>query len=69
MKNKNLVVKLLISAGIVFILLTLFGFLFNEFDILNDTVWGILRKSIIIAILWFFFMFFWIKRKMKKQNQ
>jgi len=70
--NKNIIIKLLLSSAIFFVLLTLIELLFKYFKILDtdkSTVSDIIRIAIISTVLWFFFMFFWIKRRLKKQNQ
>jgi hypothetical protein len=69
MKNKNLVVKLLLSS-IFFVLLTLIELLFKYFKVLDDqSTFDIIIRALLSAILYFSILFFWLKRKMKKAEQ
>jgi len=72
MNNKKLIVKLLLSSLVFFGITILGELLFKYFKILDtdkSTVYDIIRQAVITTILWFLFMFFWIKRELKKQNQ
>jgi len=72
MKNKKLVIKLLFASLAFFVLVVLIEFLFKYFRILDvdkSTFGDITIRALLSSILWFFILYFWLRRKMKKQSQ
>jgi uncharacterized BrkB/YihY/UPF0761 family membrane protein len=71
MKSQSLVIKLLLSSAIFFIGFTLLMLLFKNFKILDidkSSTSDVIAGAAITTALYFLFMFFWIKKRIKRQK-